>query len=376
MVRLNIRVRPKPAYAYPGNVVLGEFDSATRFEEIKIQLKLDSKSATFYYHGKLCALNSSLASNGVQNGGMIETCSNPLLSATLTAVLNDLNDLRGVEEEDRKDFAEHMTGGAPVASATWDNEGIKKRTICLATMKMILQRDGRFFKEEPVEFAEDLNALYRWIEPVMNQNTNTNANSWNNQCNAFKPTTKKGLGGATTAWLMVEHKLAKQRGADADSADPIEAFVLRESKRHVQKQKAPPKKSTAKCGACGMIGHNRRNYTDKTCAKWAEPEELGTLYTIHYRPYSVRYTPYTAYDVRYTPYATQHRTIHYTHTLIHHTFIHHTEHRRKSASRAGTATTPYHTLPHPTTPYHTLPHPSTLYHPRSSHHLSLPLTTL
>jgi hypothetical protein len=254
-------------------VVDATFDSATRFEEIKVQLKLDSKTNSFYYNGQLCALNSSLASNRVQDGGTIETCSNPLLSSALSAVLNDLNDIREIPAEERdEDLILVMTGGAAVGAATWTNDSIQKRTICMAMMKKILQRDERFFTEEPACFGENLHALYRWIEPVMNRN-GTNTNGWNNKCNAFKPTTKKGQGGPSTGWLMLEHKLAAQRMKDASSPDPIETFVKRESDRHQKKQKAPAKESTAKCGACGMVGHSRRNYTAMTCSSWGSPEE-------------------------------------------------------------------------------------------------------
>jgi hypothetical protein len=71
MVCLTIKVRPKRAYSSPGNVVDATFDSATRFGEIKVQLKLDSKTNSSYYNGQLCALNSSLASNRVQDGRRI-----------------------------------------------------------------------------------------------------------------------------------------------------------------------------------------------------------------------------------------------------------------------------------------------------------------
>jgi hypothetical protein len=52
MVCLTTKVRPKRAYSPPGNVVDATFDSATRFEETKVQLELGSKTNSSYYNGQ------------------------------------------------------------------------------------------------------------------------------------------------------------------------------------------------------------------------------------------------------------------------------------------------------------------------------------
>ena len=116
MVLLTIHVRPKNGYSYPGKIKTVQVDSSRRLEDVLVtDLKLDTKKGVvlFSRHGRVeLALNTSLASNNIQNYDILETCSCPLLSAALSAVLEDLNqiNMKFTEDERTRDNIEPLLG--------------------------------------------------------------------------------------------------------------------------------------------------------------------------------------------------------------------------------------------------------------------------
>ena len=143
MVVLNIFVRPKNGYCYPNKIRKVTVDSSQRLEDI---VEKDKRSL-LYSNGRELPLNSSFASNNVQDGDILESCSSPIMSSILSAVLQDLTRIEKIPEDQRTEERIRPLLGNVVMEPwpdRWSFEAIKSRKICLATMKKILQRDDRF----------------------------------------------------------------------------------------------------------------------------------------------------------------------------------------------------------------------------------------
>ena len=146
MVLLTLVVRPKSGYARPNQIRKISVDSSQRLEQILTDLRLPKKGTLLFSSGKELPLNSSIASHNIQDGDVLEGCSSPLLSAVLSAVMQDLNDVSRVPELQRTEGILR-----PLLDDTemdpwpdrWSADEIKTRIICLATMKKVLQRDDR-----------------------------------------------------------------------------------------------------------------------------------------------------------------------------------------------------------------------------------------
>lgn len=105
MVQLTIHVRPKDGYTYPNRIKTITVDSSYRLEQVIDDLKLDTKKgiSIFSSQGRTeLALNTSLASNNVQSGDILETCSSPMLSCVLSALMKDLEAVRENLDEDER----------------------------------------------------------------------------------------------------------------------------------------------------------------------------------------------------------------------------------------------------------------------------------
>jgi len=104
MVLLTIHVRPKDGHSSSKRIKTISVDSSHRLEDLVADLKLDTKKGIHLYSPTgehELALNSSLASNNLQSGDILETCSCPMLSVVLSAVLDDLNEVQKLPENQR-----------------------------------------------------------------------------------------------------------------------------------------------------------------------------------------------------------------------------------------------------------------------------------
>jgi hypothetical protein len=236
MVLLTIRVRPKNGYTYYNKIKTVQVDSSERLEKIISDLKLDKKTDALYHasSGKELPLNSSLASHNIQDGDALETCSSPLLSTVLSAVLRDLDDVQKLADEDRTENRLKLLLDGPMLDPwpnRWSFEDVKRRTICVAFMKGVLQRDGRH-AERLVPSCPDLTALYLFMKSVWLVGPGNQRNTLE-QC--FKPSARNRGGKPSVLWELLQQKLDKAIRIFAHTngkEDLIESFVKAENLRH------------------------------------------------------------------------------------------------------------------------------------------------
>ena len=266
MVQVTVRVRPKNGYTYPNKIKTVTLESSCRLENLLQRHAASSASASshaaLYLNGRELPLNSSIASHNLDDGVVIESCKSPAVSAAISAVLRDLERIKTTtqEAERTKDVLVNMLQ-VPVRllddddddddnaifwqTNKWGNESLKTRTICLATMKKILQRDDRYAIHD-LPSVTDNESLYRHIQPVWEHQNTTNAGRgrrWNNIGNLFTSSTKNGK--PSTIWVLLEHKLNLQIQIAADfsprsstsedngsSIDALEEFIRLDTLRH------------------------------------------------------------------------------------------------------------------------------------------------
>eukprot|EP00980_Cylindrotheca_fusiformis_P003740 scaffold831_cov109-Cylindrotheca_fusiformis.AAC.2 len=230
MVQLSIRIRTKPSYAKAGKIKAVTVDSSQRVEEIVDQGSL------LYSDGKELPLNSSFASNNVQDGDILESCSSPLLSSLLSAVLQDLNSIEEIPEDERTQVRiQPLLGGLVLDPwpTRWSFDSMKTRKICLAMMKQVLQRDGRFNLQQ-VPKLTTLQELYDFMQQVWTTG-NRGRRGHNSMMHVFKPSAKNADGRPSTCWQLMDHKYqqAHQLRMSTDpTMDWIEEFVRLENSRH------------------------------------------------------------------------------------------------------------------------------------------------
>ena len=263
MVQLTIQVRPQRGYTYPNAMRQVTVDSSDRLETILLanhhHLKLDKKGTRLFsaMNGTELPLNSSLATHNVQNGDVLETCSSPLLSAVLSAVIRDLEAVQQLlpEEEHRSRINleplldhVHFDNDNDWTIDRWTFEHVKRRGICLKMMKQVLQRNGRYAnvsvqQQQQQPRCENLMDLYNfmmqtvWSTHTTATTTTTGRTFSNNSMqHCFKPSCRNRQGQPTLCWTLLQQKLDKfMRLATmhVDSGkDLIEVFVQTENERH------------------------------------------------------------------------------------------------------------------------------------------------
>jgi ERCC4 domain/Ring finger domain len=253
MVQLTIHVRPRDGYTYAGRIKTITVDSSCRLEQVIADLKLDTKKgiAIFSQHGRHeLALNTSLASNNVQSGHLLETCSCPLLASVLSVALEDLDMVQSLPEDDRtRERIEpllDLNGGRWTLEPwpeRWSHDSVKSRIVCLAWMKKVIQRQDRF-ANLIVPQCSNLMELYEFLqESVFGGEQQLNRRPHNSMSQIFKPSTSRD-GKPSTVWQLLQIKLDKMnqvtiepRARLAGTPDnplscPIEAFLATEKARH------------------------------------------------------------------------------------------------------------------------------------------------
>ena len=253
MVQLQIHIRPLNGYSFPNKVLRNvTVDSADRLEEIlnkaNQHVKRSSKPIMRLFHqGRELPLNSSLASHNIQSGDMLESCSSPLLSAVLTALLNDFNKIQKLPDEERTEPNIRSLLDPGVAldpfPDRWEHEHVETRIITMAYMKKVLQCGGRFGDWEIPQCTD----LYQLHDFFNNQVLKTRGRRNNNpspgrgninastMANIFKPSAKNRNGQPSTVWELMQYKLDKVPHCIhemKDDEDMIETFVRLECQRH------------------------------------------------------------------------------------------------------------------------------------------------
>jgi len=265
MVQVTVRVRPKNGYTYPNKIKTVTLDSADRLEDL-LQKHASATSATsatsshaaLYLNGRELPLNSSVASHNLDDGVILEACKSPLLSATISAVLRDLEYVQKKTKEEKRtknllkdvlqvpvylvnendDNSDNSSKNGDFWNlSSWTNEKLKQRIICLATIKKILQRDDRYAVHD-IPLCTDCKSLYENLQPVWERHKNHNRH-------LFKPSTKKN-GNPSTIWILLEQKLNIQmqivaehtpprdnvNGDNHGSLDALEEFIRLDTLRH------------------------------------------------------------------------------------------------------------------------------------------------
>lgn len=245
MVILTVHIRPKNGYFKANKIRKVTVDSSQRLEEIVEK----EKGCLLYSNGREIPLNSSFASNNIQDGEILESCSSPIMSAVLSAVLQDLNSIEKIPEQERtEERVRPLLGNVTLMPwpNRWSHEKIKSRIICLAMMKKILQRDDRFANLQ-VPPISTLMELYNFIQPVLSSRGTRfrggGGGGHNSMAHIFKPAASYRDGKPTICWELLQHKLfiAQQgrndhRNSTINEGGPrndwIEVFVRRENERH------------------------------------------------------------------------------------------------------------------------------------------------
>lgn len=202
------------------------------------------KGSLLYNNGRELPLNSSFASNNVQEGDILESCSSPFMSSLLSAVLQDLNSIERITEHERtQDKMQPLLGGAILDPwpNRWSFDAIKTRKICLATMKMVLQRDGRFNLRQ-IPKITTLQELYDFMQTIWNTGNNNRRHHHNSMAHVFKPSAKNSNGKPSICWQLMDHKYkeAQRMRRSTENENWIEAFVQRENSRHNRVIETPP----------------------------------------------------------------------------------------------------------------------------------------
>jgi ERCC4-type nuclease len=261
MVQVTVRVRPKNGYTYTGKIKTETLGSDKRLEELLQRHGTSNSSASshaaFYFNGLELPLNTSIASQDLDNGVIIETCKSPTISAALSAVLRDIDAIGKVPAEARTSqtitdllqvppnfLTENVKNAGFYDVKKWNDEAIKSRKICLAIMKKILQRDDRYAIHD-LECCTDIESLHRHIKPAFDHDSTRNIHNpggnrqWNNIGNLFTDKTKKN-GQPSTIYTLLSHKLNIQVEVAADfvkpteggSLDALEEFIYLDTLRH------------------------------------------------------------------------------------------------------------------------------------------------
>lgn len=248
MVQITVHVRPRNGYTSPGCIKTIRVDTSTRLEKLVADLKLDTKKgiALYSHEGSHeLSLNTSLASNGVKEGDVLETCACPKLSAILSVALREMEHVQKLSQKDRiQGCLEPLLGPVvPWQPDKWDDENVKARIICMALMKKLIQRQDRFARIN-VPQCTNLMELYQFL-----RTTDTFADKHpgsrrhhNSMAHLFKPTTNRD-GRPSTVWQLLQNKLNKlqqffsrnsgsvPRSTNASISCPIDEFLASEKQR-------------------------------------------------------------------------------------------------------------------------------------------------
>jgi ERCC4-type nuclease len=261
MVQVSIHIRPTTGYHYPNKIDHLQIDSADRLETIQQRYSTAGSTTRLYYGGHELPLNSSIGSHDFDDGAILECCRSPAMSAALTACLNDFERIRKIPASDRtmENLIRILQTPVHIKSdrdhemwESWTNDRLKTRTINLATIKAVLQRQHRYHVHD-LPICDDCHSLYLALEKhkvwTGVSEDQTTRSVFKQQAHIFKPHKKDG--NPSTNFVLVEEKLRIQEiirrefsagllrftpGYDSPPEDWLEEFVRRDNARHCTEQ--------------------------------------------------------------------------------------------------------------------------------------------
>ena len=258
MVQVSIHIRPTTGYHHPNKIDHLQIDSADRLETIQERYSTAGSTTRLYYAGHELPLNSSIGSHDFDDGAMLECCRSPAMSAALTACLKDFERIRKLPAMDRtmQNLIRILQTPAHISNdidhemwENWTNDRLKTRTINLATIKAVLQRQQRYHVHD-LPMCDDCQSLHQALEKHKvwtggGNEDQTSKSVFKQQSHIFKPQKKDG--NPSTNWILVEEKLRIQEdmrrsfaagllrftpGYDSPPEDWLEEFVRRDHARH------------------------------------------------------------------------------------------------------------------------------------------------
>lgn len=261
MVRLTIHIRPQNGYTFPGKIKTTIVDTSQRLEQIVTDLKLDTKKGITLFSRdgqRELALNTSLASNNIQNGDIIESCACPKLSAVLSACLKDLDTVQKLSEDERtRERIEPLLDLDRTLDPwpeRWSHDSVKTRIIGLALIKKFIQRQDRY-ADQIVPQCTSLEELHEFLqESLFSREQQQGRRTHNSMAHVLKPSTR-GSGMPSICWKLAQYKLDKIRKIMDDQraylpddnstlSCSIEAFLASEKERHLTLQGLPLEQQT------------------------------------------------------------------------------------------------------------------------------------
>ncbi len=227
MILVSIHIRPTSGYHHPNKVDHLNIDSAERLETIQEKYSNNSStgSTTRLYFGRHeLPLNSSIGSHNFVDGAILECCPSPTMSAALSACLKDFEKIKKLPLRNRTmenlmhilqtpEYIQMNPDHKMWDHYNWTNDRLKSRTINLATIKAVLQRQGRYHVHD-LPKCVDCQSLFEALEQHQvwtggnNNNNNNNIGGgsvFKQQAHIFKPQKKEG--NPSTNFILVEHKL-------------------------------------------------------------------------------------------------------------------------------------------------------------------------
>lgn len=255
MVQVSICVRPTTGYHHPNKIDHLRIDSADRLETIQEKYSTVGSTTRLYHGDHELPLNSSIGSHNLDDGTIIECCRSPAVSAALTACLKDFEMIKKLPAKDRtmENLIRILQTPASIERdrdhemwESWSDDRLKTRTINLATIKAVLQRQHRYHVHD-LPKCDDCHSLFLALEAHKvwtGGNDKTSGGAFKQQAHIFKPHKKDG--NPSTNWILVEEKLRIQEsirrefstglrftpGYDSPPEDWLEEFVRRDHARH------------------------------------------------------------------------------------------------------------------------------------------------
>ena len=260
MVQVSILIRPTTAYHHPNKIDHLLIDSADRLETIQEKYSTAGSTTRLYYGDHELPLNSSIGSHNFDDKAILECCRSPALSAALTAVLKDFEQIKKLPPLDRTmerlidilqlpPLVKRDPNHEIWENGAWNNDRLKTRTINLATIKKVLQRQERYNVHD-LPKCNDCRSLYEALEKHKvwtaggNNHDPSSRSISKTQAHIFKP--RKKDGNPSTNYLLVEEKLRLQQqirlefsngmnftpGYETPPEDWLEEFVRRDHERH------------------------------------------------------------------------------------------------------------------------------------------------
>lgn len=300
MVLVPIRVRPIQGYHYPHRIEAIEIQSHERLESIAQRYSTNGSATKLYQGPNELPLNSSIGSHNLQDYMILECCRSPDMSAALSAVLKDLDQVRQIppESRNRENLIKIIQTPPEIRNdpnheiwqvASWGPDRLKSRTINCAIIKAVLQRQDRF-QTHDLPQCNDCQSLYDALVSHNVWNGGGNIQRFQRQAHLFKPEKVNGRG-KTVNWILVDEKLQilnriknefrygnNQTGdGESPAEDGLEEFVRRDNARHPTTRQRKSRSSTNNEDSASYLQY----LADPSVQSPSRPQRLQNQSTSH-----------------------------------------------------------------------------------------------